>query len=61
MLEMRGRSLYDILGSPDDMKFSSSMTLFARTAGSGSVFAEALDALCDGRPDEKTLALLTEK
>lgn len=59
MLEIRGHSLHDILGSPDDMKFRSSMTLFARAAGSGSVLAEALDALCGGRPDERTLALLT--
>jgi uncharacterized protein (DUF1810 family) len=59
MLEMRGRSLHDILGSPDDMKFRSSMTLFAGAAGPGSVFAEALEALCGGQPDKKTLALLS--
>lgn len=60
ILENRGRSLTEILGSPDDMKFRSSMTLFARAAGPGSAFAEALDALCCGRPDERTLALLGE-
>ncbi len=59
MLEARDRSLHDILGSPDDMKFRSSMTLFARATGPDSVFAEALDAICGGQPDEKTLALLT--
>lgn len=58
MLETRGRSLNEILGSPDDMKFRSSMTLFARAAGAESVFAEALNALCAGQQDEKTLALL---
>jgi uncharacterized protein (DUF1810 family) len=59
MLEMRGRSLHDILGSPDDMKFRSSMTLFAHATGPDSVFAEALNVVCGGQPDKKTLALLT--
>ena len=60
MLAIRGRSLRDIMGSPDDMKFRSSMTLFSCAAGAGSVFEKALDALCDGKPDEKTLALLKD-
>jgi uncharacterized protein (DUF1810 family) len=58
MLVARGGSLRDILGSPDDMKFRSSMTLFAQTAGAGSIYAEALDKLCEGKPDERTLARL---
>jgi uncharacterized protein (DUF1810 family) len=57
MLAARG-SLRNILGSPDDMKFRSSMTLFAHTAGAGSIYAEALDKLCEGKRDERTLALL---
>lgn len=58
MLAARGGSLHDILGSPDDMKFRSSMTLFAEVAGPGSIYAEALDKLCGGKPDERTLARL---
>lgn len=58
MLAARGGSLHDILGSPDDMKFRSSMTLFAEAAGPGSIYAEALDKLCGGKPDERTLELL---
>jgi uncharacterized protein (DUF1810 family) len=60
MLANRGGSLRDILGSPDDMKFRSSMTLFAHAFGAGSIYAEALDKLCGGSPDERTLALLDE-
>jgi len=56
--ELKCSSLHDILGTPDDMKFRSSMTLFARAAGPDSVFAQALDAVCGGRPDEETLARL---
>ena len=58
MLVARGGSVHDILGSPDDMKFHSSMTLFAQAAGAGSIYAEALDKLCKGKPDEQTLARL---
>src|SRR3954447_24069050 len=42
MLEIEGRSLNEILGSPDDMKFCSSMTLFSLVADSdGSPFRRA--------------------
>jgi uncharacterized protein (DUF1810 family) len=58
MLVARGGSLHDILGTPDDMKFRSSMTLFAHVAGAGSIYAEALNKLCEGKPDEQTLARL---
>jgi uncharacterized protein (DUF1810 family) len=59
VLETRGRSLSVIFGSPDDMKFCSSMTLFAVAAGKGgSVFAQAVERYCGGRMDDRTLALL---
>ena len=48
----------EILGSPDDMKFQSSMTLFRRVAGADSVFTAALGHFFDGREDGRTLALL---
>ena len=55
-----GRTLNEIFGSPDDMKFRSSMTLFARVAGAGATeFRDALDRFCGGRDDPKTLELLT--
>jgi uncharacterized protein (DUF1810 family) len=52
-------SLHAIFGSPDDIKFRSSMTLFALTAPEdGSGFRQALDRWYDGRMDERTLALV---
>jgi uncharacterized protein (DUF1810 family) len=60
MLALSGCSLHEILGSPDDLKFRSSMTLFASVAGPGSLFGEALDKFCGGEPDPRTLALLRE-
>ncbi len=58
VLAVEGRSLHAIFGSPDDMKFCSSMTLFALAAGKGeSAFRRALDRYCDGGIDKGTLAL----
>lgn len=59
VLAVTDRSLHAIFGSPDDMKFHSSMTLFAVAAGDrAAVFRSALDRFCAGRMDERTLALL---
>ncbi|SFL16448.1 DUF1810 domain-containing protein [Methylobacterium pseudosasicola] len=53
-----GRSAHAIFGSPDDMKFRSSMTLFARAAPEEPQFAEALARYFGGEPDPLTLAKL---
>jgi uncharacterized protein (DUF1810 family) len=52
---IEGRSLREIFGSPDDMKFKSSMTLFARAAAENSIFIEAINKFCDGSFDPLTL------
>jgi uncharacterized protein (DUF1810 family) len=60
VLAVNGRSLHNIFGSPDDVKFRSSMTLFALAAMKGvDVFQVALARYCDNRMDDATLALLT--
>jgi uncharacterized protein (DUF1810 family) len=52
-------SLHALLGSPDDLKFVSSMTLFAKAAGGdGGLYVQALDRWNGGRWDAQTLALL---
>ncbi len=58
VLSHEGRALRDIFGTPDDLKFRSSMTLFEIAAGPGSDFSAALERLCDGRRDEATLSML---
>jgi uncharacterized protein (DUF1810 family) len=52
-----GASLHAILGSPDDLKFRSSMTLFS-VAGPDGPYQAALDRWCDDGPDQATLDLL---
>ena len=48
------RSLNAILGDPDDLKFHSSVTLFAESGG-GSVFIDALTRHFAGLRDQATL------
>ena len=50
------KSAHEIFGSPDDLKFCSSMTLFER-AGGGPAFGRALDLFIGGNRDAKTLAI----
>jgi uncharacterized protein (DUF1810 family) len=40
--EVEGRTIGEIFGYPDDLKFRSSMTLFAHAAADNAVFTEAL-------------------
>ncbi|HEY2590917.1 MAG TPA: DUF1810 domain-containing protein [Steroidobacteraceae bacterium] len=57
---VEGRTLTEIFGSPDDLKFRSCMTLFAAAGGSErALFDAALRKYCGGVSDERTLALLT--
>ena len=59
VLELETQSLHEIFGSPDDMKFRSSMTLFALAAAEpASLFYKALERWCSGVMDRQTLKLL---
>jgi uncharacterized protein (DUF1810 family) len=53
-----GRSALEILGPPDDVKFRSCMTLFARCAPEPDVFKQALAKYFDGSEDSRTAARL---
>jgi uncharacterized protein (DUF1810 family) len=46
------------MGYPDDLKFRSSMTLFAAVAPDEPLFADALQKYFAGEPDLRTLELL---
>jgi uncharacterized protein (DUF1810 family) len=56
---VNGRKIEEIFGSPDDMKFHSSMTLFSLATLDNRDFSEALHKFC-GAPDAATLDLMTE-
>jgi uncharacterized protein (DUF1810 family) len=53
------RSAHSILGSPDDLKFRSSMTLFGK-ADAGPLYREALQRFFDGEEDPLTVAIAKE-
>jgi len=58
VLAVRGRPIREIFGHPDDLKFRSSMTLFAQVRSDEPVFRAALDRYYGGLGDEATLAIL---
>ena len=58
VLAIEKRTIEQILGFPDDLKFRSSMTLFARAVPENPLFQQALDKYFGGIPDEATLRLL---
>ena len=61
MLKHKAKSAFEILGSPDDLKFRSCLTLFKHAAvadADRALFTEALDQFYRGEPDPRTLELL---
>lgn len=59
VLAVEGQSLREIFGSPDNVKFASSMTLFALAAPERpSLFDRAIERCCCGQQDARTIALL---
>ena len=53
-----GRSINQIFGYPDDLKFRSCMTLFAHATSDNQVFKDALQKFCAGEFDRLTLERL---
>jgi len=58
VLAVENRSVNDILGSPDDMKFRSSMTLFAAVATGEELFHRAIVKYYPAGVDGQTLEIL---
>jgi uncharacterized protein (DUF1810 family) len=55
---VEGSTVGQIFGAPDDLKFHSSMTLFAWQGGDSAVFSDAVRKYFGGRLDRHTLELL---
>ena len=58
MLAVDGKTALQILGSPDDLKFRSSMTLFAQVIPEEALFRTALQKYFGAEADARTLELL---
>ncbi|MGO6672452.1 DUF1810 domain-containing protein [Rhizobium leguminosarum] len=59
ILSVNGRSAHEILGSPDDFKLCSSMTLFAAISDHGSPFHQVIEHFYQGKFDERTMEILS--
>jgi uncharacterized protein (DUF1810 family) len=57
MLQVPHKSAHEILGSPDDLKFHSCVTLFALADPADALFARCLERFYAGAADERTLRL----
>jgi uncharacterized protein (DUF1810 family) len=57
-LDVEGKTARDIFGSIDEMKFRSSMTLFARTRPDVDIFQRCIAKYFAGSPDPDTIARL---
>jgi len=58
LLGLQGLSAHDVLGSPDDLKLRSSMTLFAEVSDSPNLFEAVLHKYFDDEKDVRTLQRL---
>ena len=58
VLAVQGATVHGIFGAPDNLKFHSSMTLFAQAAPDETLFRACLDKYFGGVPDRATLDLL---
>jgi uncharacterized protein (DUF1810 family) len=59
VLHINGRTAHEIFGSPDDLKFRSSTTLFASVADDPALFNAALGRYFAGASDAQTRDLLS--
>ena len=59
VLALDGKTAHEIFRSPDDLKFRSCLTLFARAAPDEALFDDLLVKYFGGKEDPATLELLT--
>lgn len=58
LIALDGKTAHEVLGSPDDLKLASSMTLFGAVAEAGSPFEQVLAKYYADQKDARTLAVL---
>ena len=61
LLALDTNDAHRVMGSPDDLKLRSSMTLFALAEPETTVFQQVLDKFYQGQMDGKTVRLLDTK
>lgn len=61
LLGIEGKTAHQLMGSPDDLKLKSSMTLFSKAKPTEPVFQHVLTKYYQGEEDRNTLRLLATK
>ncbi|HJB35471.1 MAG TPA: DUF1810 domain-containing protein [Candidatus Blautia merdipullorum] len=61
LLELDTDDPHQVLGSPDDLKLLSSMTLFEAAEGKGGIFTKVIEKYYGGRRDQRTLGILKKQ
>lgn len=59
LLQVNGRSAYEIFGFPDDRKLQSCLTLFSMTPHASTLFLKLLSKYYAGEKDSATLDILS--
>ena len=60
LLQVPNDDIGDVLGSPDDLKLRSCLSLFMAAAPQEAVFRQCLDRFYGGAPDPRTILLCRE-
>ena len=60
LLQLKGKSAFEIFGSPDDKKLKSCMTLFTVVSREPNLFLSVLENYFKGEKDERTLENLIQ-
>ena len=58
LLTLKGTSINEVMGFPDDLKLLSSMTLFETFSESNSVFTRIIEIYFDSERDKATLKII---
>ena len=61
LLPLSSSNPTQVMGSPDDIKLRSSMTLFSLVPGTDPVFGEVLEKYFGGQRDDRTVAIVSTK
>ena len=58
LLELESSDPTEVMGTPDDLKLKSCMTLFEKASPDVNVFSKVLEKFYGGERDKKTLAII---
>jgi uncharacterized protein (DUF1810 family) len=58
LLHLKTDNAHKVLGTPDDLKLRSSLTLFSSLPDTNFVFQKVLDKFFNGEKDERTLEII---